>query len=59
MWLMVAFVARNSTMNAVMGITRSVIMDSVKKENRAKWSAFESFSSFTWAGSAMVGGYIA
>ncbi|KAH9600658.1 Major facilitator superfamily [Trypanosoma melophagium] len=53
------FIIRNATMNSTMGITRSVIMDRVRKESRAKWSAFESFSSFTWAGSAVVGGYIA
>ncbi|ORC88151.1 putative MFS transporter [Trypanosoma theileri] len=53
------FIIRNATMNSTMGITRSVIMDCVRKESRAKWSAFESFSSFTWAGSAVIGGYIA
>lgn len=53
------FVLRNALMNSTRGITRSVIMDCVKKKNRAKWSAFESFSSFTWAGSAAIGGYLA
>jgi hypothetical protein len=53
------YIFRNALMNCTRGVTRSVIMDCVKKENRAKWSAFESFSSFTWAGSAVFGGYIA
>ena len=53
------YIFRNALMNSTRGVTRSVIMDCVKKENRAKWSAFESFSSFTWAGSAVFGGYIA
>ncbi|KAH9600713.1 hypothetical protein LSM04_002477 [Trypanosoma melophagium] len=57
--LLPIFIIRNSTMNSTRGVTRSVIMDCVRKESRAKWSAFESFSSFTWAGSAVVGGYIA
>lgn len=53
------FICRNACMNAVFGITRSLIMDAVPKESRAKWSAFESITSFSWAGSAMVGGYVA
>ncbi|KEG12640.1 hypothetical protein DQ04_01561070 [Trypanosoma grayi] len=57
--LLPVFIIRNAMMNCTRGVTRSVIMDYVRKESRAKWSAFESFSSFTWAGSAVVGGYIA
>lgn len=52
------FLLRNALMNSVFGITRSVIMDCVARESRARWSAFESISSFTWAGSALLGGYI-
>ncbi|RNF08010.1 hypothetical protein TraAM80_02942 [Trypanosoma rangeli] len=52
------FIARNAAMNSTMGITRSLIMDCVPKSSRAKWSAFESVSSLTWAGSAVIGGYI-
>lgn len=52
------FILRNACMNAVMGMTRSVIMDVVDSQHRAKWSACESLSSFTWAGSAAVGGYL-
>ncbi|EKF30367.1 hypothetical protein MOQ_005825 [Trypanosoma cruzi marinkellei] len=52
-------ISRNSLMNSPTGVTRSVIMDCVPKSSRAKWSAFESFASFTWAGSAVIGGYIA
>ncbi|KAK7196084.1 Sugar transporter family/Major Facilitator Superfamily [Novymonas esmeraldas] len=57
--LLPIYIIRNALMNCTRGVTRSVIMDCVKKESRAKWSAFESFSSFTWAGSAVIGGYIA
>ena len=34
-------------------------MDYSNKESRAKWSAMESFSNFSWAGSAVIGGVIA
>ncbi|KAG5483049.1 hypothetical protein LSCM4_07263 [Leishmania orientalis] len=52
------FLCRNALMNSVFGVTRSVIMDCVAKGNRAKWSALESVSSLSWAGSAVFGGYI-
>ena len=59
-WVMLAvFVTRNAFMNATLGMSRSMIMDCVAKEHRAKWSAIESFSSFTWSGSALLGGYLA
>jgi hypothetical protein len=53
------FIARNSCMNCTFGMSRSVVMDCVPKEQRGKWAAVESFSSFTWAGSATLGGYLA
>ncbi|PWV04243.1 hypothetical protein C3747_158g62 [Trypanosoma cruzi] len=53
------FVLRNALMSCTIGVSRSVIMDCVPKSSRAKWSAFESFASFIWAGSAVIGGYIA
>ncbi|KAG5509117.1 hypothetical protein JKF63_06126 [Porcisia hertigi] len=56
--LIMLFLCRNSLMNSVFGITRSVIMDCVHKESRAKWSALESVSFASWAGSAAIGGYI-
>jgi MFS family permease len=57
--MLVFFVARNSCMNCTFGMSRSVIMDCVPKETRGRWAAVESFSSFTWAGSATLGGYLA
>lgn len=53
------FIARNSCMNCTFGMSRSVVMDCVPKNQRGKWAAVESFSSFTWAGSATLGGYLA
>ncbi|CUG90782.1 MFS transporter, putative [Bodo saltans] len=53
------FIARNSCMNCTFGMSRSVVMDCVPKKQRGRWAAVESFSSFTWAGSATLGGYLA
>jgi MFS family permease len=52
------FLCRNALMNSVFGVTRSVIMDCATRGTRAKWSAFESVTSLSWAGSAAVGGCI-
>lgn len=52
------FIVRNSCMNATTGISRSVIMDAVPRASRARWSAFESVCTLTWAGSAAMGGYL-
>lgn len=57
--VVIVFILRGSFMNSPVGITRSVLMDCVPKSTRARWSAFENVSSFLWAGSALVGGYIA
>ncbi len=40
------------------GLTRSVIMDSVPPQERAKWSAVESVNMFGWSGSAALGGFL-
>ena len=59
LWAMVIlFGARAILMNSTLGMSRSVIMDCVAKETRAKWSAIESLSSFSWAGSAALGGVL-
>jgi MFS family permease len=57
--MLTVFVVRNALMNCTLGMSRSMIMDCVAKNNRSKWSAVESFSSFTWSGSALLGGYLA
>jgi MFS family permease len=55
----VVFVGRMAMMNSCIGVSRSIMMDHVPEASRARWSAMESFSGFTWAGSAVLGGYIA
>lgn len=57
--MVIVFALRMALQNSTYGISRSVIMDHVASKNRARWSAVESFSGFTWAGSAVVGGIIA
>ena len=52
------YVLRTSFMNSCASLTKSVLMDHVPKEERAKWSSLESVNSFSWAGSAAVGGFL-
>jgi predicted MFS family arabinose efflux permease len=54
----ILFVIRFSVMNAPGALTRSVLMDNVPKHERAKWSALESVTMFSWAGSAALGGLL-
>lgn len=49
---------RTAVMNTPSALTRSVLMDNVKKEERAKWSALESLNTFSWSGSAVIGGLL-
>jgi MFS family permease len=49
---------RTAFMNSPSALTRSVLMDHVKKEERAKWSALESLNMFSWSGSAVIGGFL-
>lgn len=50
------FVLRTASINATRGLTRSVLMDEVPKNERAKWSSLEAVNMFSWAGSAIIGG---
>ena len=52
------YVFRTGLMNAPSALTKSVLMDHVPKEERAKWSALESVNMFSWSGSAVVGGFL-
>lgn len=51
-------VTRTAFMNATSALTKSVLMDHVPNNERAKWSALESFSMFSWSGSAALGGIL-
>lgn len=52
------FVLRTSFMNSTNALTKSVLMDNIPKEERAKWSAMESVNMFSWSGSAALGGLL-
>jgi len=52
------FVLRTSFVNATSALTKSVLMDSVPKEERGKWSSLESINMFGWSGSAILGGIL-
>ena len=54
----ILWVLRTSSMNAPTALTKSILMDSVPANERAKWGALESVNMFGWAGSAALGGYL-
>ncbi len=39
-------------------LRRSILMDHVPKEFRARWNALEGLAVFSWSGSAVLGGYL-
>ncbi len=49
---------RTAAMNAVRPIDRSIMMDVVPPETRGFWNAIESIFSFSWSGSAVIGGWL-
>lgn len=52
------FVVRTSLMNSNQALSRSIIMDFVPKKHRGKWNTVESINVFSWAGSAVLGGFL-
>jgi MFS family permease len=54
----VIYIIRTALMNSTSALTKSVLMDSVPKSERAKWSALESVNMFSWSGSAAIGGLL-
>jgi len=57
--LMVAiFLMRTSIMNSTKPLTKSILMDFVPKNQRGKWNSLQSVNVFSWAGSAVAGGYL-
>ena len=52
------YVFRTIFMNCTSGLTKGVLMDSVPREERGKWSALESFNTASWSGSSFVGGIL-
>ena len=51
-------VIRTAFMNSTSALTKSVLMDAVPRDERAKWSSLESLNMFSWSGSAALGGFL-
>lgn len=56
--VILVYVVRTAFMNANKPITKSIIMDTVPKEQRARWNALETINGATFSGSALVGGLL-
>lgn len=54
----VVLILRTAFMNAPSSLTKSILMDHVPKEERAKWASLESVSMVSWSGSAALGGIL-
>ena len=54
----VLYVLRTAFMNSTGALTRSLLMDSVPKNERGRWSALESVNVLSWSGSAVIGGLL-
>lgn len=52
------YLVRTWLMNCTAGLTKSVLNDYVVKRHRAKWNALESLNTFSWSGSALLGGVL-
>lgn len=58
-WIIVPiYLVRTTLMNCGKPLQKSILMDYVKKKDRAKWGSVESLTSFGWSGSAMIGGWL-
>jgi predicted MFS family arabinose efflux permease len=58
-WLVcILYVFRTGFMNSCGALTRSMLMDHVPSHERGKWSSLESVNSFSWSGSAALGGIL-
>lgn len=58
-FLVILFISRNALMNASGPISRSIVMDVVPSNSRAKWNSLETLAwGMFWSGSASLGGFI-
>ena len=54
----IILILRTCFMNSPSSLTKSILMDHVPKEERAKWASLESVSMVSWSGSAALGGIL-
>lgn len=52
------FLMRGGMMRCSQPLRRSILMDYVPKDIRARWNALEGLSVFSWSGSAVIGGFL-
>jgi MFS family permease len=52
------YLVRTAAMNASYPIQRAILMDLVPKKQRGRWNSLENLTSFTWTGSAALGGVL-
>ncbi|TDH74432.1 hypothetical protein CCR75_005065 [Bremia lactucae] len=52
------FLMRGGMMRCSQPLRRSILMDFVPQNMRARWNALEGLSVFSWSGSAVFGGYL-
>lgn len=58
-WLIcVIYILRTGFMNSTSPLTKSLLMDSVPAQERGRWTALESVNTFSWSGSAFLGGVL-
>lgn len=52
-------ILRTGLMNCTYPLTESILMDTVRRDTRARWKSLESVTAFGWCGSAVIGGALA
>jgi hypothetical protein len=58
-WLIcLLYVAHSSLMNSTGSLSKEVLLDTVPKEDLAKWNSMETLQMFLWSGSAALGGVL-
>lgn len=56
--IVTVYLTRTCIINSCYPLQKSILMDYVPKNARAKWNSLESITSFGWSGSAFMGGYL-
>jgi hypothetical protein len=57
-WILALYCLRCITLYSARPLTRAILMGVVRREERGRWQAFESVTSFGWSGSAALGGLL-
>jgi hypothetical protein len=58
-WLIcLLYVAHSSLMNSTGSLSKEALLDSVPKEDLAKWNSMATLEMFLWSGSAAIGGVL-